>query len=47
MDRREIKKLFNPSLEEVARVMKDQLEKARQKGCDVKVWNPLFPPKSV
>lgn len=39
MDSKEIKKLFQPSLDGVAQVMKDQLRMAQQKGCEVKVAN--------
>lgn len=39
MDSKEIKRLFQPSLDGVAQVMRDQLRMAQQKGCEVKVAN--------
>jgi hypothetical protein len=39
VDSKEIKELFQDSLDGVADVMKEQLRMAQQKGCEVKVAN--------
>ncbi len=41
-NRKEMEELFLPSLEGVAKVMKNQLRLAQEKGCNLKVTKDIF-----